>query len=269
MLAKMIVSREEIICSAGEGNLEPASAQQAQMPGAKGSSRQVHTITDRFSMANTYILNDARLIVVDPGSALNVRLLHHYVRKILQRAIDEIDLVVVTHLHPDHTAGIEALRRLCKAPVAASAAVRVMIEAEEHEGKVLPTVSHIAAHVVPGMLHHLDFFPPAYARQARHVDVWLENAVCLPLHPDWQVIASPGHTPESLCLYNAVTRELLCGDTVITVAGGAPLLRSGANRRQLEETLRALRNLNVQYLYPGHGRAILSYHPLDNAEVEW
>lgn len=264
----MILSKEGINFSAGEGNLEPASAQQAYMSGAKGSSRQVHTITDRFSIANTYILNDTRLIVVDPGSVLNVQLLLHYVQTILHRTVDEIDLIVVTHLHPDHTAGVKALRRLCMAPVAASAAVRAMVEVEEHEGKVLPTISHIAAQAVPAMLHHLDFFPLTYARQARQVDVWLEDAACLPQHPDWQVIASPGHTPESLCLYNAVTRELLCGDTVITMGGGAPLLRSGTNRRQLEETLQTLCNLNVQYLYPGHGRAILSYHPLDNAEVE-
>lgn len=249
--------------------METASAHSAQMPSAADYARQVHTITDRFSMANTYLLNDTQLVVVDPGSDLNVRLLMYYVQSILRRTLDEIDLIVVTHLHPDHTAGIEALRKLCRAPVAASAAVRTLLDAEEQEGKVLPSISHMAARVAPGMLHYLDLFPPAYARQARQVDVWLENASSLPFHPDWQVIASPGHTPESLCLYNACTRELLCGDTVITVAGGAPLLRSGTDRRQLKDTLHMLRNLPVQYLYPGHGRAILSHHPLENAEVQW
>lgn len=249
--------------------MEPASAHLASMASAGGHSRQVHTITDRFSMANTYVLNDERLVVVDPGSALNVRLLVQYIETILHRRRDEIDLIVVTHLHPDHTAGIESLRRFCAAPVAASAEVRIMIEAEAHEGKVLPSITHLASRVAPGVFQYLDLFPPAYARQARQVDLWLENAVSLPFHPAWQVIASPGHTPESLCLYNAHTRELLCGDTVITVAGGAPLLRSSTNRHQLEATLRMLRDLPVQYLYPGHGRAILSHHPLDNAEVEW
>ncbi|HEY4388061.1 MAG TPA: hypothetical protein VGN34_26740, partial [Ktedonobacteraceae bacterium] len=75
--------------------------------------------------------------------------------------------------------------------------------------------------------------------------------------------------PDSLCLYNPSTWELLCGDTVITIEGGAPLLRAGSDRRQLETTLRTLRNLQVFYLYPGHGRPILSRRPLSNVDVEW
>ncbi len=93
------------------------------------------------------------------------------------------------------------------------------------------------------------------------VNLWLEDVAGLPHHNDWRVIASPGHTPESLCLYNAFTKELLCGDTLITLERGNPILRggtSGSNRRQLEETLRLLRNLDVLYLYPGHGRPILA-----------
>ena len=63
--------------------------------------------------------------------------------------------------------------------------------------------------------------------------------------------------------------ELLCGDTVITIEGGAPLLRGVANRRQLEETVGTLRSLDVNYLFPGHGRPILAKRPPENASVEW
>ena len=101
------------------------------------------------------------------------------------------------------------------------------------------------------------------------IDIWLEDVAGLPHHPNWRVIASPGHTPESLCLYNPFTCELLCGDTVITIEGGGPLLRGAINRRQLDETLSILRSLEVRYLYPGHGRPILSKNPLSNAFVEW
>jgi hydroxyacylglutathione hydrolase len=101
------------------------------------------------------------------------------------------------------------------------------------------------------------------------VDTWLDDVAGLPQHLDWRVIASPGHTPESLCLYNPFTYELLCGDTVITVEGGAPLVRGATDRRRLEDTLRVLRSLEVYYLYPGHGRPILGRRPLSNASVEW
>ena len=101
------------------------------------------------------------------------------------------------------------------------------------------------------------------------VDFWLEDVAGLPYHADWRVIASPGHTPESLCLYNPFTRELLCGDTLVTMEGGSPLIGGTTNRRQLNETLHTLRSLEIRYLYPGHGRPILSPHPFQDMTVTW
>ncbi len=231
--------------------------------------RRVHTVTDRFSMANTYLINDERIVVVDPGSDLNVQLLRFYLQRFLHRSYADIDLIVLTHLHPDHTAGVETLRHACNAPVAASSAVRKLAQEERRTGKVLPRLSHLAGSVLPGTLHHLDLFPPAYMQQLKLITLWLDDQATLPAHEQWRTIASPGHTPESLCLYNASTKELLCGDTVITIEGGAPLLRAGTDRRMLEATLHTLRGLQVHYLYPGHGRPILSQQPLNNVDVEW
>ena len=232
--------------------------------------RQVHTITDRFSLANTYVINDQRLVVVDPASEQNVRLLTEYLQRFLHRELAEIDLIVLTHLHADHTAGVEALRKCCRALVAASVAARHLGQLEEQSQSITQFAGQVLHQATfPGVLHHLDLFPPNYAQQIKMIDIWLEDVAGLAEHLNWRVIASPGHTPESICLYNPFTSELLCGDTVITVEGGAPLLRGATNRRQLEDTLRVLRSLEVYYLYPGHGRPILGYHPLSNASVEW
>jgi hydroxyacylglutathione hydrolase len=228
--------------------------------------RCVHTITDRFSMANTYLIIDKRLIVVDPGSDRNVRLLQTYLQRFLHRSLDEIDLIVLTHLHTDHSAGVTALRHLCSAPLAASSVARTLTMGQDHEGL---TSGLLPDKRLPGILQHVDLFLPAYERYIRQIDLWLDDVAGLPDHPDWRVIASPGHTPDSLCLYNPFTRELLCGDTVTTVQGGAPLVRGSTNRRQLVDTLSVLRSLDVSYLYPGHGRPIPGQRPLSNMDVEW
>ncbi|GAC1359335.1 MAG: hypothetical protein NVSMB44_08840 [Ktedonobacteraceae bacterium] len=246
----------------------------AQQPAAEREpmhARIVHTITDRFSMANTYVINEERLIVVDPGNELNVRQLQGYLSTFLHRPLSHIDLVVLTHLHPDHTAGVEALRKICDAPVAALAIIQSLAQAENLERKSYSSLTHLTNQLRPGPLQHFDLFPPAYERQMKYIDLWLNDVEGLPGHPNWRVLASPGHTPESLCLYNPFSKELLCGDTVITLQWGAPLLRlgGGSNRRQLEETLRILRSLRIHYLYPGHGRPILGLRPLSNVDVEW
>lgn len=233
------------------------------------ASRHVHTITDRFSMANTYLINAERMIIVDPGTELNVRQLQYYLQAFLHRSLAQIDLIVLTHLHPDHTSGVEALHKICAAPVAASSVVRTLTQTNPSVRKNTPSLAQLAKHFLTGPLQYVDLFPPLYERQYKLVDLWLDDVVGLPGHPDWRVIASPGHTPESLCLYNPFSQELLCGDTVITIQGGAPLLRGSTNRRQLDETLQVLRSLQIHYLYPGHGRPILALHPLQNVDVEW
>lgn len=238
--------------------------------------RRVHTITDRFSMANTYLVNDQRMIIVDPGSALNARLTLDYLQRFLHRVPGDIDLIVLTHLHPDHTAGVESLRQACHAPVAASIVAGQLVqswrEGGHREGRGIVGVTHFVGHMfsqssLPVALHHLDLFAPHYEEQVQMIDIWLEDVAGLPSHPDWRVIASPGHTPESLCLYNPFSYELICGDTLITLEGGMALVRGGTNRQQLQQTVQTLHSLQVHYLYPGHGRPILAEHAL--AHIEW
>lgn len=240
--------------------------------------RHVHDVTDRFSMTNTYLIDDGRLIVVDPASVQHTRLTLDYLQRYLQRSPADIDLIVLTHLHPDHTGGVEELRQVCRAPVAASViAWQLMhkwqgedLQVERAQDIRLDNLLAQALHpgIRPGLLHHLDLFSPHYARQVQMVDIWLNDVGYLPNHPDWRVIASPGHTPESLCLYNPFSYELLCGDTVVTTENGSLLVRSGTDRRQLEETLQTLRTLPVHYLYPGHGRPVLAYRALAHTRVE-
>ena len=222
--------------------------------------RCVHTITDRFSMSNTYLIDDTRLVVVDPCSALNVRLLSVYLQKFLHRSLTDIDLIVLTDMHQDNTPGIESLRRYSTAPIAASSAALTMTQTEMY--RVMPKQIYSFAGQIPSS-SSLSF------QQAKFVDIWLQDVGGLPSHPEWRVIASAGHTPESICLYNPFTSELLSGDTLITIDNGTPLLRRGVNRSGLNETLRVLRSLPVHYLYPGHGRQIVGQTPLAHVQIEW
>jgi hydroxyacylglutathione hydrolase len=261
--------------------LDIALEKKPPLPPIAQRPRHVHNITDRFSMTNTYLVDDGRLIVVDPGSVLNVRLTLDYLQRFLYRSSVDIDLIVLTHLHPDHTAGVQMLRQVCRAPVAASIVARYLVqkwrgEEPQIEEAKAASINHLFGQVLTqrslpgtGLIHRLDLFSANYMRQIQMVDLWLDDVGGLPGHPDWRVIASPGYTPESLCLYNPFSYELLCGDTVVTVEGGSTLVRSGINRRQLEETLNTLRNLTVYYLYPGHGRPILARRVLSDAHIEW
>ena len=265
--------------------MEIAIESEQPSPPLAQQQRRVHTITDRFSMANTYLINEERIVVVDPGSHLNVCLIQEYLRHFLHRPATDIDLIVLTRLHSDHTGGVEPLRQLCHAPVAASILAHNSDSKDDH---VTSSINRLSTYLhstwgspsyprirqvrsnrpLSGALHHLDVFVPHFENQVQMIDLWLEDVAGLPNHLDWRVIASPGHTLESLCLYNPFSYELLCGDTIITLDGRSTLACVGANRRQLEMTLQTLRNLKIHYLYPGHGRQILSTYTLEYVQIE-
>lgn len=242
-------------------------------------ARHVHEMTDRFSLSNTYIIEDGHLIVVDPTSVLHTRLTLDYLRRYLHRSPTDIDLIVLTHLHPEHSGGLEELRQACRAPVAASVIARHLVRKWQGEEPPLENSRSLGLNMVleqalhprrrPTLMHQMDLLSASYARQVQMVDLWLEDVEGLPNHPDWRVVVSPGHTPESLCLYNPFSYELVSGDTIITTDNGSLLVGNGTNPRQVEETLQTLRSLQVHYLYPGHGRPLLARHVLANAHVNW
>jgi len=217
-------------------------------------------------MVNTYLIAEEHLVVVDPCSELIIDQLHGYLQQVLRRAITDIDLIVLTHLRFDCTAVLKILCRRCNAPVAASSVIRQLANIQR-EKNAYPALGHVVKNVFPATSRHSDLFPPDCQRQVKLIDLWLDDGDALTHHPDWRVIASSAPTPESLCLYNPFTWELLCGDTMV-IQSGAPLLRRGTNRYQLEETRRILHNLQVHYLYPTHGRCLLDLHALNNISLE-
>jgi glyoxylase-like metal-dependent hydrolase (beta-lactamase superfamily II) len=225
-------------------------------------ARCVHTITDRFSVSNAYLIYEDRLIVVDPVSDIQVQLLLRYLQTFLHRSPSDIDMIILTHLQQDHTHGLQALRRVCSAPVAASAAAFSLTQQESQQP--LQRAGRLA-----GVYYSAESFTPLYIHQLRYVTTWLQDVGGIPLHSDWRIIASPGRSPESLCLFNPFTHELISGNTLLTTEGHTSVLRRGGNRSQLHETLRVLRSLPVRYLYPAHGPQIVGLTPLSHVQVEW
>ncbi|MEK6888193.1 MAG: MBL fold metallo-hydrolase, partial [Candidatus Aenigmatarchaeota archaeon] len=66
------------------------------------------------------------------------------------------------------------------------------------------------------------------------------------------VIPTPGHTPGSICLYDAEKKILISGDTLFETSIGRTDMYGG-NQDQLISSLKRLSALSIQYLLPGHG----------------
>lgn len=221
---------------------------------------RVHTITDRFSLANTYIINDGELVVIDPASPQQARAVISYIRYFLQRDEADIGLIVLTHFHSDQVAGAFTLQERTGARIAASDSARSApgLCRSFLRQALVSGVRRVVRRVMPESLQQLGLFPRQYKALCARVDYWLLDEEGLPGHPYWKVLAAPGHMPESLCLYNALSGELLCGETLTTAKRSATQARSMRDARALHLALARLRRLPVRFLFPGHGRPLLA-----------
>lgn len=221
---------------------------------------RVHTITDRFSLANTYIINDGELVVIDPASPQQARAVISYIRYFLQRDEADIGLIVLTHFHSDQVAGAFTLQERTGARIAASDSARSApgLRRSFLRQALVSGVRRVMRRVMPESLQQLELFPRQYKALCARVDYWLLDEEGLPGHPYWKVLAAPGHMPESLCLYNALSGELLCGETLTTAQRSATQARSMRDARALHLALARLRRLPVRFLFPGHGRPLLA-----------
>ncbi|WP_052890780.1 MBL fold metallo-hydrolase [Thermogemmatispora carboxidivorans] len=232
--------------------------------------RQVHTITDRFGMLNTYLIDDGGLVVVDPRSSLNGQLILYYIERFLQRSPTDIDLIVLTSLETNQSGGIETLRQRCRAPVAALSKTRSRASStgEPGRGGAGPH-SRMPSSFRTSELFSLDALFVLTTPHLRQVSIWLQDVGGLPRHEDWRVIATSGAAHGYFCLYNPFSWELIGGAAISTTEGGQPILHASSDLRGQQETLRVLRDLQIYYLYPGQGKPLLARNAAAQIRLDW
>jgi hydroxyacylglutathione hydrolase len=169
-------------------------------------------------LANAYLVDT---ILIDAG--------------VLPSAIEphrrEIDSIVLTHCHYDHTAYLKEIAHMCNAGIA---------------------IHHLDA---PGLFEdhlslslHFGARSPGIAPQ-RFLS---EGDRIGPL----KVLHTPGHTPGSICLYLEEEDLLISGDTVFTDGGFGRFDFPGGDRMALAQSISRLDKLGIEGLYPGHGTPV-------------
>jgi glyoxylase-like metal-dependent hydrolase (beta-lactamase superfamily II) len=164
---------------------------------------------------NTWVVAEpgsSRAVVVDPGPDHEGHL--HRVRDQLAAAGQQVAQILLTHSHPDHSAGAAAFAALTGAPVrAADPAFRLGDEG-----------------LAPGDT--------------------ITAAGC-----EIGVVATPGHSADSVCLHLPADHALLTGDTVL--GRGTTVIAGDGNLTDYLASLDRLRQLTGQAelvaLLPGHG----------------
>ena len=183
----------------------------------------------RSNNANTYLIRGTKNILIDPGHFH----LFGYLRERLSElslAPEDLDLVVVTHGHPDHMEGIQAF---------SDSPTLITLHPVE-----LQFIKELAPQYGAGT-GITDFQPPFLLQEG---ELRVDGMI-------FQVLHTPGHSPGSICLYWAEKKALFSGDVVFQQGVGRTDL-PGGNGDHLKQSIRRLSQLDVEILLPGHGNIV-------------
>ena len=195
-----------------------------------GGPMPIHQIrSDVPYDSSIYLIDSPVTVLVDSGTGLD-----HMVAERIERILNgrSLDIIVATHCHYDHVGGIASLVDRFGSEVRAAEPDAQAIR-EGDDGMTL-------AHMFGGSLGPVDVKA-------------IEDGDVLDLGDRrLRVIRTPGHTRGSICLYDDASGTLISGDTLFESGFGRTDF-PGGSMSAMRSSLRALSNIDIRELYPGHG----------------
>jgi glyoxylase-like metal-dependent hydrolase (beta-lactamase superfamily II) len=177
----------------------------------------------RENNCNAYFIDGEKGILIDPG---HQHLLEHVERGLyaLHKTLENIDVVIITHGHPDHMESIGSFKK------------------PTHWGMnkmEFQFIRKLAGSYIK--IPEPDFF--------------LDEGQLRIGAQEFNVLVTPGHSPASICLYWPVKKALFTGDVIFFQGIGRTDL-PGGDGSLLKESILRLSELDVEYVLPGHGEII-------------
>ena len=215
---------------------------------------------------NCYVIhNEGAPVVVDAGLPSATEDL----TPILDGLGGRVQAIVATHGHSDHVGGAAGLAAKYEAPIHLPAVTMKYLEGERPRtpsaariARIWPTLigQPIDTRGAVGLLTGARSAGYGTAAGMRWTGPPPADSLIdgepLPGAPEWQILATAGHTDDSVSLWNPARRTLLSGDAVLTARGRAWHTPETVDTAAAQRTRERLQELPVAHLLPGHGHVV-------------
>lgn len=181
---------------------------------------------------NCYVVTDTctkESYIIDPGDEGN------FIAEQIQKYGFIPKAILATHGHFDHIMGARELQLIYSIPFYIHKDDIFLVE------RMSETAEHFLQHAVSDP-------PPVINHNLSDKDVFKFGSSAL------FVIATPGHTPGSVCFMVKGGESLFVGDTLFADGGVGRTDFSYSDKRKLDKSIRSiLKHSDTMALYPGHG----------------
>ena len=195
--------------------------------------------------SNAYLLEDGnQLVLVDAGLAPGSDKFFNYVYAI-GRDPSELNTIILTHGHPDHTAGLRRLQRTTSA--------RVLVHSDD--AKLDAKGRHWVYY--PSQPMAREWGIPLL--QKLYVDELVHGGQVLPIMGGLEVLHTPGHTPGSIVLHLRHRGVIFTGDSLLSDGKvfRRPLPFPGTDFKAYRSSVERIARLDFTVALPGHGKPLV------------
>ncbi|MEB1806976.1 MAG: MBL fold metallo-hydrolase [Bacillaceae bacterium] len=225
---------------------------------------------------NVYLIEGNALTLVDTGPKTDEawEILIKGIEEVGYQLMD-IQQILITHYHIDHSGLLERVRKISGAQILGHPLLEPYIEIkpEFNEYRNQFYFNLYKSCGVPSEYHH------HFARQQKRfqhlfdpsqVDIKLAHRQQVPGLEDWQVLYTPGHSQDHLCIYRRRDGVLLGGDHIIEHISSNALIEPplhSTNERpltlvQYRTALEMCADEDIQIIFTGHGEPVTKHRQL-------
>ena len=203
------------------------------------------------AVGNAYLIKGKHIALVDTRLPTGKGLLLKGLEK-ADVGIGDIDYILITHSHMDHTGNAAMIKELAGARVIAGAPDVACIEGREDRWRCGVSKTAKVADRLPGpMLEtYMKFKPFSVDRQVGDGDIIEELGL--------EVVATPGHTSGGVAYWDREGKRAFIGDMMSYMfhRPGMPALIASENLEDIFASQEKLASLGLETAYPGHGEII-------------
>ena len=194
---------------------------------------QLKTFLSKYYDSNVYVINEK--VLIDSGMNPD------YVIYNLEEnglSVENIELVILTHAHYDHSGGAAQIIKKSNATLSIHKEDAVAVQSTKMSratnfGEITKCPS-----------------PDIMFEGGEKISIGLnENGE----EEFLEVIHTPGHTAGSICLYEKNSQTLFSGDTIFSDGCIGRADFEGSMPEKMTSSIKKLTEIKIENLYPGHG----------------
>ena len=198
-----------------------------------------------------------KLLMLDGGSRGDVKHIESFITKDLKRSMNDLKLIVVSHLHPDHAGAAPLLRKKYNIPIASH-----------------PELDYWYSGISGFTQHLLDTafaWYVAYKGKNKYKRVWYQRSIKpdfnlkdnqpIPFFDDWKAIYTIGHTTHDISIYNETRRTIYIGDLAVIINNKYNLPFPIAIPDEISKSLDKVSALDINEILFAHGGIVKTNNP--------